>query len=170
LKTKADIATQLARLSTEGDGQAMRTEILCYAETDLLCYRVAKTEKLRSRQDALFDPVLALLSKEYGIAMQITDTVAPIPQPPESLAALHTLLKAANNREMAALFALTPLLGSALLAIALWKRHITAEEAIAASQLDEAVAAEQWGEDEAEKTARENKAKDIRQCVIFLDA
>lgn len=168
---RVSLTDQLERLATERvphEREAFIAEILNYAETDLLCYRVALTEKLRPRQDALFDPILEVLNKTYGIALQVTDALAPIAQPEASLNALKTLLDASNDRELSALFVLTPLLGSALLAAAVWKGLTSLETALDAATLDERAQAEQWGEDEAEATARKARGKDAQICHRFL--
>jgi chaperone required for assembly of F1-ATPase len=126
-------------------------------------------EGLRARQDALFDPVLDSINQAYGMEFHITEGLVPIPQPQASLTRLKALCEAADDRELAALFVLTPLLGSVLLALSLWKRLISFEKALACSRVDEAFQAEQWGQDAQEKARWETKQRDIEACVVFLD-
>jgi chaperone required for assembly of F1-ATPase len=149
------------------DREALLAQLVEYGATDLLCYR-APDPALAERQRALFDPVLNRLFDTYGIEWRITRDVMPIAQPAESLARLNELFAQASNLELAALSMLVPLLGSALLGLALWQGHLTLGEALAAAHLDEAVQAEQWGEDPHEQTAWAAKTQDIRACAYIL--
>lgn len=169
---KLRLEDQLTRLAAERapkDRLAMLEQIVAYGETDLLCYR-ADASKLASRQQAHFDPVLAKLRQDFGIGCIVTQGVMPVAQSTKALKKLHDLFAEADDRELAALYVLTPLLGSALLTLALWKGLITVDEAVTMAHLDEALAAEQWGEDAQEKAGRVAKQKDIAAAAFFLDS
>ena len=194
-KREGNIKTQLTRLASERALQnrlALLAEIMGYGETDLLCYRspvipaqagisvkagargernsrLCGNDSLRARQDAIFDPILFAITEAYGIGFTVTEEIMPIAQPEDSLTRLRSEFEGADNRELAALFVMTPLLGSALLALAVWKGLIPLEQAIEAATLDETFQAEQWGEDAEEKARRDSKSADIRECAAFLN-
>ena len=192
-KQKVSFAEQLTRLAGDRapkDRAALLAEIMAYAETDLLYYRAAHNApcltfplegegseqkrvgeggNLRMRQDAIFDPILSAITKAYGLCFTVTEGVMPVTQPEASLLRLRMLFEETNDRELAALFVMTPLLGSALLSLAVWKGLTTVDQAIAAATLDESFQAEQWMEDAEEKARRDARGADIRQCALFIN-
>lgn len=168
--SKTNAAQLLALLEKQApyDREEMLRRMLEYGQTDLLCYR-APFPPLRKKQEAVFDPVLGWALKEHKLSFQVTEGITPVAQPKESLAKLRALFEAADDRELAALSLLVPLLGSALLALALWKKQVTVEEAIKATHLDEDFQAEQWGKDEDAAALWAGKVKDIHAATEFLN-
>lgn len=147
------------------DRNAWLDETSRYGETDLLCYRAPD---VALKQAALFNPLLAWAAAQ-GVELEVTEGVMPITQPVASLTRLRSLFAAATNAELAALAMLTPLLGSAILALALWKRQITVEQALAAARIDEEFQAEKWGRDAEADAAWLHKCGDIKAAAFFLD-
>jgi chaperone required for assembly of F1-ATPase len=159
--------TNIALDRLETDRLALLEQITAYAETDLICYHDTQPE-LRVRQQHHFDPILQWLKATYHIEVQVTDGVMPIIQSTTSLASVREVFAEANNNELAALAMMVPLLGSTYLTLAVWKRHIAIEEAIAAAHLDEAFHVEQWGEDTEMVTAWASRMRDIRAVAMYL--
>jgi len=122
---------------------------------------------LNERQAAAFDPVL-IWAAGQGIRLDTTDSVMPIAQPQLSLQAARALLEQANAGELTALAMMVPLLGSALLALAIWQGEVHVEAAISMAHLDEDAQAEQWGVDEEAEAAWEHKKNDITASAFFL--
>lgn len=164
----------------EHDREALLADIVNYAETDLLCYRAPREEnalglpsanqKLRLLQLQHFDPILAWADETYGLRFVCTDGLLPVAQPAESRAAIAELFAAANHHQLAALALMAPILGSALLTLAVWKERLSAEEALAAAHLDEAVHAEQWGDDHEVVVKWAAKCRDVKAAAVFLSA
>lgn len=144
------------------DREALIDEIVRYANSDLLCYR--GEEVVRAAQERLHDPVLAW-AKGKGIVLQVTDGVMPIEQPIGSLAAVRRLLGDASDIELAALAMATPLLGSAVLALSLWLKHLPVDQAIACARVDEDFQASHWGEDQEASAQWKKRERDIRGCA-----
>ncbi len=164
----------------EGDRAALLADIANYIETDLLFYRASVTDaalpiasehaKLRALQLQHFDPVLEWVAHVYAAAFRLTDGLMPVPQPEDSVHKIAALFAAANDHELAALAMLVPILGSALLTLAVWKHFRSIEEALAAAHLDETVQADAWGQD-AEVTAKwAGKCRDAKAAAMFLAA
>jgi chaperone required for assembly of F1-ATPase len=63
---------------------------------------------------------------------------------------------------------MVPILGSALLALAVWKRAITVEEALIAARLDEAVQEAQWGVAPEAAQKWDAKCAEVRAAEFFL--
>lgn len=135
-----------------------------YAQTDLLCYRAPE---LAVRQSALFDPVLAW-AKGEGMEFNITEGFIAIQQPDATLARVRRLASEASDAELTALAMMTPLLGSAILALAVWKESVTVEQALEMARIDETAQAEKWGEDRESTVLWEHKKNDIRASAFFL--
>lgn len=160
------------------DRDALLFDIAQYGETDLLCYRALKGGDALIRDDAAaelfalqqkhFAPVLEWAEEEYGLEFVLTGGVMPVAQPPESLEKLTELYAEASNHELAALAMLVPLLGSALLTLAVWQGEITIEEALIAARLDEAVQQKYWGADAETAAKWDAKCRDARAAAFFL--
>ena len=163
-------ATRIANIAIDRlaiDRAAITDDLMMYAETDLLCHR-AKEDDLRARQMERWDPPLRFLEQSQGIRMVVTTGVLPVLQPQSSLDALRALLDGADAETFSALAMLIPILGSILLAVALWKKGITLEAAIAACQVDEEYQQEPWGKDAEIDVLWETKLRDVRVCAVWL--
>ena len=150
------------------DREAILAEIGAYADTDLLYYR-APDDVLCLRQEKAFTPVLAWFQQTYGAAFILTDGVMPVVQPPASLEKIAAVFAAANAATLASLAMMVPLLGSALLAIAILQGGVDVETALKIARLDEDFQAETWGMD-ADTAANWNaKCRDIRAAALFVN-
>lgn len=143
-------------------------EIMEYAETDLLCYRVNYPETLAQRQRAAWQPILDWIATEYQAPLAITDSVQAVQQPPESLAQLQKAICALSPWALAAIHSLTGVLGSACLALAIYHQRISAQQAFEASFLDELFQIENWGEDQEAKQHRDKKLQEISDLALYL--
>ncbi len=160
--------TRLVNLTidrAEMEREAYIANIVAYAGTDLLCYR---DPLLAERQGTLFDPVLQWAGHAHSIHLATTESVMPIAQPQASLEALARLLATASNAEITGLAMMVPLLGSAILGIAVWQGELSAEAAMAMARLDETIQAEKWGRDAEAEAMWEHKQKDIAAAAFFL--
>lgn len=176
------------------DREEMLQHLLAYAATDLLCYRApeesviasaseaihpgqrkkmdcfsgARNDDLRTQQAQHFDPILDWAQATYGITLHVTDSIMPVAQPEASLVTIATLIGAANDRELAAFSLLVPILGSVLLALAVWKGRVTIDAALIAARLDEDVQAERYGEDTEMVQKWALKCADARAAAAML--
>lgn len=143
-------------------------EIMEYAETDLLCYRVSYPENLAQRQRAAWQPILEWIATTYHAPLTVTDNVQAVAQPPESLAHLNKTMRALSPWALAAIHSLTGVLGSACLTLALYQQRISAQQAFEASFLDELFQVENWGEDQEAKQHRDRKLQEISDLALYL--
>ena len=63
---------------------------------------------------------------------------------------------------------LVPILGSAVLVLAIWRGQISIEEALGFSRLEEEFQAGQWGRDEENEKNWAGKCRDARAAAFFL--
>jgi chaperone required for assembly of F1-ATPase len=151
---------------------ALRTtaidEVLGYAETDLLCYRAAAPVDLADRQQQRWQPWLDWLAHSHGVELVVTTRMLPVPQPETALARLRARVEPLDDWRLVGLHAVTTALGSVVLGLALFEGEIDAEQAVAASLLDEHFEVERWGR-EREMERRHNVLRhDVEGAARFL--
>jgi len=120
-------------------------EIGKYLGSDLLFYR-AELPALAARQAALWDPILDWASRELGARFMLSEGVVFVAQPDRALAAARSAIPHDPWR-LGALHSMTTLSGSALLALAVLRGRLGAEDAWRAAHVDEDWNFEQWGRD-----------------------
>lgn len=163
--------TRLANITLDRvalDRPLLIDDVVRYAETDLVCYHAPGTAALGRLQRATFTPLLEWARVSYAMEFETTDAIMPIPQPPQTLANARALIEQTTDAELAALAMMVPLLGSFVLAVALWKGRLEMEQALKAARLDEDLHAEQYGVDDEAVQAWANKERDIRAAAFFL--
>ena len=143
-------------------------QIADYAGTDLVCYRAVRPPELAARQQEVWQPLVDWAVLRYDAPLEITAGVIPVAQSPASLHALAAAVAEHDDFELAALHLLTSACGSLVVALALVEGKLSAEEAFAASQLDESFQIEAWGEDGEQAQRREALAGDIAAAALFL--
>ncbi len=131
-------------------------EIAKYAASDLLCYRASEPELLARRQAELWDPVLAWGRDALGARLAVAKGIMPVAQPEAAISTVAKALEGFDAFSLAAVHVMTTLTGSALLALAHARGHLTAEAAWAAAHVDEDWQIGRWGED-AEAVARRRR-------------
>jgi chaperone required for assembly of F1-ATPase len=160
-------ATAIDRIGNERT--VIVDQIAAYGGSDLLCYRAESPGPLIERQAALWQPLLDWVAEAHGARLTVTHDITHVAQDRAALDALGAAVEALDDRRLAAVSQLTATCGSLVIALAVAARHIGAEEATAASLLDEIWQIEQWGED-AEATERHEKlAQEIADAVRFLE-
>lgn len=122
--------------------------IAAYGGNDLICYRAATPEGLVRRQADHWDALVDWSATELGAPLQITTGVMPINQAPETLSRFHAEVAALTAFQLTAFHDLTSISGSLVLALAVTRGRLTADEAWLMARIDEDWQIEQWGEDE----------------------
>jgi len=118
-----------------------------YLASDLICYRADAPRGLVERQERYWDPILQWASETLGARFILGDGVVYVAQPEAALAAARAALPDDPWR-LGAVHSMTTLTGSALIALALARGRLTADEAWAAAHVDEDWNMEQCGRDE----------------------
>lgn len=125
-----------------------------YAETDLLCYRAPQPRLLQERQASAWDEWLNWAA-DLGLSLKTTESVHAIEQADTSLQTVERFAETLNDLQLTLFVHLVAVFGSVVLAKAVIKEKLTAEEAFDISRVDAVYQIELWGEDEeqAEITA-----------------
>jgi chaperone required for assembly of F1-ATPase len=149
--------------------QPVRDDIAKYLASDLLCYRADQPERLVARQSATWDPVLAWAREAFGARFVLSEGVTYVEQPPATLAAAAQAIPADPWR-LGAVHAMTTLMGSALLALAVLERRLTDDEAWHAAHVDEDWNMELWGEDELALERRAQRFAEMQAAALVARA
>lgn len=152
------------------DRDLMIDDILKFSNSDLLCYRATGPDTLVKRQTAGWQPVLDWAEETLGVRLAVSGGLDVLEQPAASLANLESHVEALSDFELVGLARATALLGSVVLAMALFKGHLQVQEAWSLSLLDELWQLEMWGEDEEARARREGLLRDLHGLADFLSS
>jgi chaperone required for assembly of F1-ATPase len=161
------VSTAIDRVMPQRD--LIAADTAGYAATDLVCYRAELPVELVARQHRTWQPLVDWVRREFDSPLTVTVGVMPRVQPAEALQALRRAVDGLDDLELTALQALTSVCGSLVIALALRGGFIDADQAWAASQLDETFQIEKWGEDAAAAKRRQALLTDIRNTARFLE-
>jgi len=148
----------------------VRVEICAYAGSDLICYRAEGPEALAARQEAAWDPLVAWAREVLGARLRLAAGVMPVAQDETAVAAVAVALDAATAAELAALHTITTLTSSAILALAVARGRLSAEDAWNAAHIDEDWQIAQWGEDAEASARRAARWREMQAAALILSA
>jgi chaperone required for assembly of F1-ATPase len=141
-------------------------DVVKYAGSDLLYYRASHPQALIDLQAKHWDPVLAWAEAKIGGRFILAEGVMHVAQAPTTLERIAEVVAPFDALRLTALHVMTTLMGSALLALAVAKRRLTADEAWAAAHVDEDWQISQWGEDVDASARRAARWRDMRAASI----
>lgn len=166
--------TRLANTAIDGvalDPQAVKEDILRFAGSDLLCYRADSPQALVNRQAERWDPVIDWAHLSLGARFVLAEGVVHVEQPREAIAAFGAHLAAFHDPiALASLHSFTSLTGSALLAMAVAKEELGAEDAWATAHVDEDWNLRQWGHDDEAAARRAHRWGEMQAADAALKA
>lgn len=160
------VATAIDRVGPRRD-QVIAAS-LKFADTDLLCYRADRQSDLAALQETRWQPLLDWARDEYGVELRVTAGLIPVSQPAAALSTLCGVVAGLDALSLTGVSALAGTMGSLVLALALARGRIDAEEAGALALLDEIFQSERWGEDEEARANRARTLADIADTARFL--
>ena len=164
--------TRLANVIIDGVSDRpgpVSAEIRKYLATDLVCYRAAAPQGLVERQARHWDPIVAWARDALGAPFDLREGVIHVVQPEAALAAAGAAIPG-NPWLLGAVHTVTTLTGSALIALALLRARLTAEEAWQAAHVDEDWNMEQWGRDEQALARRAFQFTELQAAAKALRA
>ena len=174
---KADINVShlpLTRLAATGIDRVttQRTRVIDdtakYAGSDMLCYRASEPDTLVKRQQDAWQPLLDWAADRYAARLIVVEGLAFVAQPEDAVRKLHDAVATHSDLGLSALYNLTHISGSLIVALAVAEGHLPAAEAFAAAQLDELYQIERWGEDPIATKRHAGIRHDIEASARFL--
>ncbi len=166
--------TRLATSALDGVAGALgatRAEIAGYAGSDLVCYRAEAPEALVAAESQAFDPVLDWAGEALGAKLIVAEGVVHVRQSEPALAAVRAALEAVTDPfALAALHVMTSLTGSALLALAVGRGRLGAEDAWRIAHVAEDFQIARWGEDKDAEARRKGRWRDFEAATKMTRA
>lgn len=151
--------------------QEVADDIVKYAGSDLVCYRGGEPQTLVDAENAAWNPVLDWARDTLGARFALAEGVMFAGQPPEAVEAVrHAVADARDPLTLAALHSMTSLTGSALLALAVWKGRLSAQEAWDAAHVGEDHQMRVWGQDAEALARRAARWKDVQAAAAAARA
>jgi chaperone required for assembly of F1-ATPase len=148
---------------------AVAEDVAKYLHSDLLFYRAGHPEALVAREAAHWDPVLFWAKDALGARFILAEGIVHVRQPDSAIAAARAALPA-DPWSVAALYVVTTLTGSALLALALKRGVLDEDQVWTAAHVDEDWNIEKWGIDEEVAARRAARLVDFRAAASILKA
>jgi len=139
-----------------------------YAASDLLCYRATDPASLVKRQHDTWQGLLDWAAERYGARLTVVSGTTFVDQPADSVTALKAAVATHSDMALSALYNLTHIAGSIVIALAVAEGRLSAEQAFDAAQLDELYQIERWGEDPIATERHDGIRKDIGAGAHFL--
>ena len=149
--------------------EAIESEVLDYANSDLVCYRTARPSDLVARQLKMWDPVVDWARTALDAPFEVTDGIIHRPQPEAAINAFGEALKSLSDFDLSAFYTIMTLTGSALIAMMLARQAITPDAAWAAAHVDEDYQIEHWGQDDEARDRRVGRHKEFTVCCRFME-
>jgi chaperone required for assembly of F1-ATPase len=143
-------------------------EITKYGGSDLLCYRATDPESLVQRQAAGWQPLLDWAAERYDATLALAAGTMFVTQPHAALAALRRAVTAHSDLALSALYNLTHISGSLVIALAVSEGRLDGAQAFAAAQLDELYQIEKWGSDPLAEQRHDGIRRDLDAATRFL--
>jgi len=148
--------------------EAVVTEVVKYAGTDLVCYRAEQPAELAERQHASWQPLIDWATLRFDVPLAVTSSILPLAQSAAALKAFEAAVAAYDTHRLAALHLATAACGSLVVALALIEARLDAEAAFAAAELDESYEIERWGEDAEQARRRGGLREEIALAARFV--
>ena len=165
-------ANRLANTAQEGtarDPQAVFEDIVRFAGTDLLCYRVDSPPQLVALQRRYWDPVLDRVEAELHTRFDLVEGVMHCPQPNEAIRGFAAALgKHDTPVALTCLHAIATVTSSALLSLSLAQGWLDPDRIWAAAHVDEDWNISQWGADREATQRRAKRHLEFQAtCALF---
>jgi len=150
LKQHALPVTSLASRAIDSLGGPVRhgviESLLPFLDTDTICFWDERPNALVRMQKEHWDPLFAWTKDEHGIELARADGFAPARQSQETKERMKSVLEGMDQWELAAFERAVQASKSFVIALALCRGRLTADEAAQASHVEVRSQIETWGE------------------------
>jgi chaperone required for assembly of F1-ATPase len=149
--------------------EAVAQDVARYFESDLIFYRAGHPQALVDREARHWDPVLFWAANSLGAHFILAEGIVHVRQPDQAVAAARAALPT-EPWSIASVHMVTTLTGSALLALALLRGELDADQVWSAAHVDEDWNGEQWGVDGEVAARRAGRLVDFKAAARVLKA
>lgn len=123
-------------------------ETAAYAGSDLLCYRADDPQELLEEQTKAWQPLLDWAASDLQIDLTVARGIVRVTQSDAALQTAKDLVAACDNFALAAVDRMTHITGSLIIALAVLRGRLQAEEAYEISHMEDRWQTKLWGTDE----------------------
>lgn len=141
--------------------------LMKYAATDMLLFW-GTDKNLIQRQEKEWGPLLRWASAEFGEKFEKTHGLEVSEKNQKSGYRLRAFLESLSDRELAGYYLAALNMRSVLLAAALVKGRINAEQAYKAAYLEQLFQEESWGKDEESVAKLTERRQELSEVEAFL--
>lgn len=149
--------------------EAIIDQTVAYGGSDLLCYRCDEPVELAERQHETWQPLLDWAEETLSAPLHCVSGIIHHEQPAASLAGLRSVVAEIDDWPLTAVAQFTQVMGSLVLALAVWQGRLTWDAAFEASVIDEVFQVERWGEDRDALLRRKAQQSEVRDAAAFLE-
>jgi chaperone required for assembly of F1-ATPase len=155
---------------TTGHRDEVLAQYLRYLPTDTLRYHTDATQDaaLNAKQQAHWQPVLQWWQQQTSVALPVITTLQVCALHDDDAAKVKQRLAHMDDLRLLCLAELAALYSSAVLAYAVLCEHLSTEQALALSILEETHQIERWGKTEEYEEMANHKAGDIAVIASLL--
>ena len=132
-------------------------------QSDLVCFRTSDEPVLMAKEAKAFDPLLKWTAEELQLQLTVTDDMF-LEHPPEAIPRARQILAEADDWELAALDSIAGTCKSLVIALALTRFQIGADEACRAARVAEQHQIDEWGEVEVRARAHRSSRARALPC------
>lgn len=143
-------------------------KLVQFAPTDSLLFW-GNNDELIKKQEQLWNPILSWANREINTKYITTKDLNVPEQDPYSLNNMKNFISNLSDKELAAFYLASLNMKSELLAAALVKGHISAEQAFDAANLEELWQAEHWSKEDASEQKRQSLKQELCDIEQFLN-
>ncbi|XP_056627547.1 ATP synthase mitochondrial F1 complex assembly factor 2 [Triplophysa dalaica] len=130
---------------TERTKDQMIRAALKFLDTDTICYRVDEPPGLVELQKNEWDPVLNWIEQRYNVVIGSSSSIMGPKIPEETKETFHQHLNSYNFWSLTGLEYVITQLKSVVLSLGLIDKHLSVEEAVLLSRLEEEYQIQHWG-------------------------
>ncbi len=172
IKPQSMLLTKLANTAIDRvapNPASVREQLLAFAKSDVVCYRAESPADLLQQQAVTWDPLLAWARQRFGVSLRTASGLSFIEQDEASIRAFADALEGQDVFVLAGLYSAAALLGSLVIALALFEGELVPDNAFAAANLEKIYQAERWGWDPQETAKADADRAELNQISRFLD-
>jgi chaperone required for assembly of F1-ATPase len=172
IKPQTMLLTKLANTAIDRvapNPASAREQLLAFAKSDVVSYRAESPADLVQQQALTWDPLLSWALQRFGASLRIASGLSFVDQDEAAIRALADALEGHDAFALAGLYSAATLLGSLVIALALFESKVSPEDAFAAANLEKIYQAERWGWDPHETAKADAERAELNQISRFLD-
>ena len=143
--------------------------IMKFGDSELVCQRATDPADLVARQNEGWQPYLYWCKDKFGAELLTGSGIVPFKQSEEALTKLGAVVESYGAFALTGLSEAVSILGSLVLGLALATKHVTADEAFAAAELDHLWQNKKWGDDPETQSQQAEIKDELTMCARYFE-